>query len=172
MSIIVEDGTGLANAESYVSVANADAYHASIGNSTWTGTDPVKETALRRAVRYLDGSYRLRFKGIKNKSTQALEWPRAGVIDPSGWVQSSIALPAVLISATCEAALRELVSPNSLQPDLARGGAILSTELVAGPVSTSTTYASGADPSDVITVLDDLLSGLIGGGSVARITRA
>jgi hypothetical protein len=35
MALIVEDGTGLANAESYVSVADATTYHANIGNTAW-----------------------------------------------------------------------------------------------------------------------------------------
>jgi len=35
MSIVVEDGTGLATAESYISVADAVTYHTARGNSTW-----------------------------------------------------------------------------------------------------------------------------------------
>lgn len=39
MSLIVEDGTGLPDAESYASVAFADAYFTARNNSAWTGTD-------------------------------------------------------------------------------------------------------------------------------------
>ena len=35
MSIIVEDGTGLATAETYISVVDATTYHTARGNSTW-----------------------------------------------------------------------------------------------------------------------------------------
>ena len=45
MTLIVEDGTGLANAESYVSVADATTYHANIGNTAWAAitSDATKE---------------------------------------------------------------------------------------------------------------------------------
>jgi len=35
MSIVVEDGTGLATAETYISVADATTYHTARGNSAW-----------------------------------------------------------------------------------------------------------------------------------------
>ncbi len=35
MSLIVEDGTGLSTAESYISVADATTYHTDRGNATW-----------------------------------------------------------------------------------------------------------------------------------------
>lgn len=41
--LIVEDGTGIANADSYVSVAEADAYHVAFGNDLWAAIDPTKK---------------------------------------------------------------------------------------------------------------------------------
>lgn len=80
MALTVEDGTQIAAAESYISAADATTYHTANGNSAWTGTDAVKEAALRRACRYLDGEYRQRWKGQKvYPLTQVLEWPRVGV---------------------------------------------------------------------------------------------
>ena len=43
MALVVEDGTGLATANSYATVATADAYHALRGNSTWVGISTEKE---------------------------------------------------------------------------------------------------------------------------------
>ena len=43
MALIVEDGTGLANAESYVSVADATTYHTNYGNTAWTAI--IRSTA-------------------------------------------------------------------------------------------------------------------------------
>ena len=43
MALIVEDGTGLPNANSYVSVATADAYFAMSGQTAWTCPDTAKE---------------------------------------------------------------------------------------------------------------------------------
>jgi hypothetical protein len=162
MPLIAEDGTGRADAESYVSVANADAYHSNFGNTTWTGADPLKEAALRRATRYIDGFYRLQWKGYRRMSTQALEWPRVEVYDPSGWYVASDAVPVVVKQATCEAALRELVLPGALNPDLERGGAIKAESVDV----ISVVYADGATPRTVFTTLSDLLNGLTCGATI------
>ena len=51
MSLIVEDGTGMETAESYASVAQADARLAALGMTNWaTLTTTEKEQALRRAT--------------------------------------------------------------------------------------------------------------------------
>lgn len=77
MSLIVEDGTGLSTAESYGSVADADTYHANIGNTTWgTLTTAVKEQLLRKATNYMIQTYRMRWAGVRKNDTQALDWPR------------------------------------------------------------------------------------------------
>ena len=77
MTIIVEDGTGLANAESYVSVVDANTYHSKIGNDTWTDLDTsVKEQLLRKATDYMVAQYRLQYAGYRRYSTQSLDWPR------------------------------------------------------------------------------------------------
>ena len=77
MTIIVEDGTGLANAESYVSVADANTYHSKIGNDAWADLDTsVKEQLLRKATDYMVAQYRLQYAGYRRYSTQSLDWPR------------------------------------------------------------------------------------------------
>lgn len=77
MSLIVEDGTGKADAESYASVADADAYLAKRGNTTWADLDQgVKEAALVKASDYLTATYTLRWSGVRKTTTQALDWPR------------------------------------------------------------------------------------------------
>lgn len=174
MPLIVETGTGSASADSYASLAQADAYHAAFGGSAWTGSDALKESALRRATRYLDGRYRARYSGTKCTRTQALEWPRFAA-EESGWAVDTNAVPKAVQNATIEAALRELVSPGSSSPDVSNG-AVLSETVTAGPVSTSTTYAnngrSGPDASaPVFLVLDQLLGGLIRGSNSAKLVR-
>ena len=77
MSLIVEDGTGLAGAESYVSVADADTYHDKRGNTAWvTLTTAQKERLLRIATDYMVAVYRLRWDGYRYTTTQSLDWPR------------------------------------------------------------------------------------------------
>lgn len=81
MALIVEDGTGLANAESYCSVAEATAYHGNIGNAAWASlaSDTVREQCLRKATMYMLQRYRPKWAGWRKTSTQALDWPRYNV---------------------------------------------------------------------------------------------
>lgn len=77
MSLIVEDGTGLPNAESYVSVAQADAYFSATAVADWAAaTLADREVALRRATAYMDARYS--FRGERLRTVQALAWPRVG----------------------------------------------------------------------------------------------
>lgn len=81
MSLINEDGTGLATAESYISVAACLLYHSNRGNTLWaTITTAQQEQALRRATDYMLQEYRSRWLGRRVLTTQALDWPRVGVV--------------------------------------------------------------------------------------------
>lgn len=117
MTIIVEDGTGLADAESYASVAETDTYMSARGTTVWaTLTTTEKEQALRRAMDYLLQKYRSKWKGARKSLTQALDWPRVGVfIDEdadtafASWKQNQIpsnVIPLEVKNACMELALR------------------------------------------------------------------
>ena|SRR5437870_1315472 len=92
MSLIVEDGTQTPGAESYISVTDANVYHAKYGNAAWaafpseddvpapTPGSVTKESLLRNATQYMVGVYRLRWTGLRVSPTQVLDWPRIGVI--------------------------------------------------------------------------------------------
>jgi hypothetical protein len=128
MALVHEDGTGKADAESYVSVTDANAYHTANNNATWTGADAVKEAALRKATRHLDGL--VRWPGWKKTAAQALAWPRSGAHDREEYAIDDASVPSVVKSATAELALRALSA--ELAPDLARGGAVKRQKV--GPV--------------------------------------
>lgn len=118
MSLIVEDGTGLPDADSYVSVEDAQSYADQRGLSFDASPEDVLEAALRRATVWIDGNYRTRFSGArKNGRNQALQWPRIGATDAEGDDIASDEVPVEIVSATVEAAVRELAAPNSLSPD-------------------------------------------------------
>lgn len=77
MSLIVESGTGASDSESYISVADADTYFSNRGNATWAAlTTTVKEQLLRKGTDYLVQVYRLKWKGSRVSTEQALDWPR------------------------------------------------------------------------------------------------
>lgn len=169
MALIVEDGTGLANAESYASVATANAYHTAMGNAAWTGVDAVKEAALRRATQYLDTRYR--YRGLPLTQTQALAWPRSYTLSASlgyEWSQQfNDWPPSRLVDACCELALRALT--GALYADQEAGRVKAET---VGPISV--TYAEQANGGQVrYAIVDDLLGPLVAGGrSSMRVERA
>src|ERR1700756_1371902 len=81
MSLIVEDGTGLANAESYISVADATTFHNNRNNTAWAAlTTAVQEACLRKATDYMIAKYRMRWLGRRVLITQAVDWPRVGEV--------------------------------------------------------------------------------------------
>ena len=66
--MIVEDGTGLPNADSYVSVEFADTYFSARGVSVWaTLTNTVKEQLLIKATDFIDNIYQWNGKRKLNK---------------------------------------------------------------------------------------------------------
>lgn len=179
MSLIPEDGTGRADADSYVALDGVEAYAVANGLA-WAPTDPAAgEAAIRRATRFIDATYRARFSGYPaNGRAQALEWPRRGAytyvpgerrsldfygaatqtIDPAYTYLPANEVPREIKAATCEAAIRELAKPNSLAPDLKQGGAIRSAQ--AG--SASVTFAgAGYSGQQVFQTIDNVLAGLL-----------
>ena len=80
--LIKEDGTGRPDANSYVTVAEADAYLA--GNyytDVWRGADDASRTMwLVSAARHIDSQWQ--FFGRRANDAQALAWPRVLCPDP------------------------------------------------------------------------------------------
>ena len=129
MALIVESGAGLSTAESYISVADADSYHALRGNTSWEALDDIdqKEPALRRATDYMIQVYRTRWKGVRMQATQALDWPRSGVytepfmyggIGEQPYLVADDIVPPEVAQACARLALKAV--SEDLAPDLER----------------------------------------------------
>lgn len=74
MTLIIEDGTEVANANSYVTLAEARAYALARG-VTLSATDSIVEVLVIKSMDYLE-SFDNQFKGYRKTSTQVLSWPR------------------------------------------------------------------------------------------------
>lgn len=107
MALIVEDGTIVAGAESYCTVAFADAYHTARGNTSWTGSDAVKEAALRKATDYTVQVYRDLWQGYRVDEDQVLDWPRS-MVAVDTFAVDYLTIPTDIKNATAELALRAL----------------------------------------------------------------
>jgi Putative DnaT-like ssDNA binding protein len=159
MAFVVEDGTGVTGATSYCSEDDFDTYTEDRGYAVVVGDT---EQALVRATQCLDGIYRLQFSGTKTHGrSQSLEWPRTDATDAEGLTLATNEIPIEIIEATCELALRELAAPNSILPDLERGGGIQS--LRAGSVAI--TYTNAAATTTTLQLINGILSSLIGGSA-------
>ncbi len=156
MALIVEDGTAPAGANGYITEDELDTY---TDDRAITLADGDAEAAIIRATAYIDAVYRLRFVGYKTHGrSQGLEWPRTGVLDAQYFPIGNGEIPTEIKSATCEAAIRELTTPNSMLPDLERGGSI--RMLKAGSVEIE--YGANATAITTYRVIDGILGNLLG----------
>lgn len=116
MTLIIEDGTGKTDANSYASVAIADSYFNSRGVSNWFGANG-QTSALIRSTDYIELKYSSRFLGQKATGDQSLSFPR---INSGIWDSNEI--PINLIWACCEYALIALTSDLLLTSQLNSNG--------------------------------------------------
>lgn len=168
MAFLVEDGTGLAGATSYASEDDLDAYAEDRGTTLADG-DP--EAALVRASAAIDALFGGRFPGTKvNGRSQGLLWPRSGGYDANGDAIAEDAVPAEVVKATLEAAIRELVEPGSMMPDQERGGAL--KRVKAGEVEAE--WFGNAPAATTFSLIEGLLAPLLGAQAqyTARAVRA
>ena len=100
--MIVENGTGLPNADSYVSIEFADSYFSARGVSGWESlSTEQKEQSLICATDFIDSIYQ--WYGKKATSEQALRFPRVNLVDYEGQVIEGI--PTCLKQAVCDASM-------------------------------------------------------------------
>lgn len=100
--MIVEDGTSLTDANSYVDLDFADSYFSSRGVSEWNALETeVKEQALIRATDYIDNIFQ--WCGKKATPNQSLRFPRVNLKDYEGNAIEGI--PTCLKQAVCDATI-------------------------------------------------------------------
>lgn len=154
MALVVEDGTGRADAESYCSVATANAYHLARGNAAWAAlaSDTLREQALRNATDYM-AVYRARLAGYRLSSLQALDWPRYMVpmkdafLYPGGIsYYPSNSVPVGVQNACAELALKAAagtdLTPDLDPPVVREKVGPLETEYLPGTRQTTTFFAA------------------------------
>jgi hypothetical protein len=125
--LIIEDGTGVPDAESYVGAADLVIYAGKFG-MTIPADEPAQEALLRRAALAMDG---MTWKGRKTSSDQALAWPRRGVdldceIKPDNYLPARIPYGQMALCA-------EIYNDDTNPIDSRKGAVIL--ERVEGAVT-------------------------------------
>lgn len=142
--MIYEDGSGVADANSYATLPEAQDYHQARGNDAWGEASPAQQSAaLIRATDYIETTYRA--VGDPVSLSQGLQWPKLG-----DW-----GVPGAIKRATYLLALEALSGP--LQGRVERG--IRSkTDAMEGLGSNSVTYDDA--PDDAFPHVTAMLAGI------------
>lgn len=156
MALVIEDGTGMSTATSYVTVSEARAYALARG-VTLSATDATVEVSLIKAMDYLE-SKRRRYQGYKSHETQVLQWPR-GCVWIDGYSIDSDEIPAILKNAQCQAAMEIADGVDPLPTESGNG---IKSETIG---LISTTYATTTvAPTPTMRKVDALLQPLFNSG--------
>lgn len=168
---------GAADANSYVTVAEAQAYlDARLNVAAWTNASvDDRERAVITATRLLTP---LPWLGSRTTSAQALAWPRTACPDPDApegftgvrglgylYYDTSV-IPVRVKDATCELAL-EVLNAGTADLGTLDADANLTSKTV-GPLSKS--WATGGKPQGLarFTFFRTLIAPLLGGTGVQR----
>ena len=145
----VEDGTGLPNADSYVSIEFADTYFSARGVTEWTSlTQTKKEQALIKATDFIDNIFE--WHGKKEFSIQSLRFPRVNIFDYEG--EEIKGIPICLKQAVCDASL--ISTSGELFETAEQNGDVVSETIT----TLSFTYSKNGSRSTTSTTLYDSIN--------------
>lgn len=136
MAFVVEDGTGLSNATSYVTVQEYRDYYTDRGIDKSGETDAQIQGYLVQATDFIDLEYK--FCGDKLVDTQALDFPRE-IDDVDVGVPIQVKYSTIIMGNNVSA----LPASGSLYIDADRNVERLKEKV--GPIETDTTYVTGSD---------------------------
>ena len=165
--VIVEDGSIVANSNSYTSISGVDTYALDYAYSDWTAaTETVKKQSLFKGMRYIES---LSFKGVKQTEDQTLEFPRSDLYDRNDYLMDEDFIPSGLINATYEAAIASLPTTTvELQPS--KNSDDYRTKLNIAGAITEEWYSRGRI-KDRNTVITDFLRGYVDSQYIVEIQR-
>ena len=168
MALIIEDGTIVANANSFITVAEWEAY-LSLYGKTATGDTTAKETNLIKAQRAI--STRYSFNGTPVEQGQATCLPREWTKKIKGFTVANNVVPQDFKDAQAELAfdIQEGADPFANATEGAKGP-VTGERSKAGPVETETQYGSGGAPFNPrsmsnYTAVNDLLRPYLAAGA-------
>ena len=160
MPLTLVTTAGATNANSYATVAEADAYHDSIREQAdllWTALHTAKkERLLVQATRLIDEHFI--FLGFKTNSNQNLQWPRSGVLKDGKYAQGVIdtvdqtTVPQFVKDATAEFA-RILNAEDTTADDDTAGFKQIMVQGISLTMDQSTRISKGVIRSSVYSIL-------------------
>lgn len=136
---------GASNANTYTTLVFANQYNEDRpqnGSEVWDDAgDDDKNASLLFATKQLDALYE--WAGVVTTETQALLWPRSGMVYPSGYSIPTDEVPELLQCATSEYARQLLAEDRSADSEIEAKGLV---GLKAGPVELRFSAGTAAKP--------------------------
>lgn len=159
VSLIVEDGSCVPSANSYVSLEYADEYMRNTGKTSWASLDSdVRKAYLINATRYIDRIYsQIGWKGQKKyHRRQALCFPRVELFDKDG--DEVLGIPEELKQAVCEAGF--IATTTTLFTVSSASGEVKKKKAETLEIEYFSSSDSEKDYISRFSILDSLLAGL------------
>lgn len=156
IEIKVEDGSQVAGANSFVSIAEAREYAANRGVEMPVGDDEIA-AMLIRAADYIE-TLGCKFQGQKTASDQLLQWPRAGVY-LHGLEFSSNQIPNEVRLAQ-KALVIAINSGVDILPNYTNGAFVI--EETVGPITTKYADPTAIGVLPTLTQVEAILAPLFG----------
>lgn len=142
MAFVAEDGNGLEDAVSYVSLQAFKTYAEDRG-ITLSGDDAALQGALIASTDWISSNFSEEWKGFPSFAQQALDWPRMG-IEANGVVQGLDYMPPQLIKATCALAV------EALKGELWNNQTGTGQQVIEKTIDTITTKYNPVKPSEMV----------------------
>ncbi len=149
ITLTKEDGTGLANANVYADLADADQYLENTARkSAWRAfSSRDRQAALIQGTDYLDQVFRRRYKGTRFSSAQRLEWPRSNVYDELGVLVDAADIPEEVLNAAIEYAFEAAGGALAPTPEVDdTGGTVIRKKEKVDVLEEETQYSDRQDP--------------------------
>lgn len=149
MALVVEDGTGKSDADSFISLLDARAFADKYGITLPTN-DTAAEVALRQGCQYVELQQKC-FSGSHLTSTQALSWPRTGATNVYSFEYADGYMPPQLGFAQVYAAAEYAAGKDVRASD---DGLSVASKEVTGAVAVS--YFNNGKTGKSITITKSL----------------
>lgn len=163
---------GAANADSFITLAFFKTYADGKGYdySAFDDTDEI-EPAIRRGTSYLSDGFTWGGARVAGRG-QALAFPRSGLLDGEGWDVDHDSIPPEVQKATAEASWYELNNPGGLSPTVTMADRVKREKVGALEVEYVGTGGGPEASRPVLTILRDLIGGLLSSGASNLVGRA
>jgi hypothetical protein len=169
LDLIVENGTGVPNANSYLSIEEFQDLADMLGYdySTFSTDDTMRK--LIRSTIILESNYRIYYNGSRVTETQGLEWPR----EDATYYDKTDILSTVIPKEIKEATVEMVYGlENNLQPVISTAGSLREERVKVDVIEEQKKYycVNKNDRPSLYTV-EDAMSRITGGvGAKYRLT--